>query len=124
VGAEEDELWFSDRFNVDPVVLEDYGAYDISVVTDTPLFIDPFLLFTSEDDKYQALHEGMLEYLRFLKRKGSAPLTEVRFRTGTRSVRSSRTGWASPRTATLATGSAKVRPGTAPGVRRAAQELR
>jgi hypothetical protein len=73
---EEDELWFSDRFNVDPVVLEDYGAYDISVVTDTPLFIDPFLLFTSEDDKYQALHEGMLEYLRFLKRKGSAPLTE------------------------------------------------
>ena len=69
-------LWFSDRFNVYPRVLEEHGAYDISVVTDTPLFIDPFLLFTSEDERYQALHEGMLEYLQFLKGKGSLPLTE------------------------------------------------
>lgn len=70
------EVWFSDRFKVDPSAIEDHGAYDISVVTDTPLFVDPFLLFTSEDDKYQALHEGILEYLRFLKAKGSVPLTE------------------------------------------------
>ena len=30
------ELWFSDKFKVDPVVLEDYGA-DVSVVIDTPI---------------------------------------------------------------------------------------
>lgn len=71
------DLWFTDYFNVDPAVLEEYGAYDISLVTDTPLFIDPFLLFNSEDDKYQALHEGMLEYLRFLKAKGALPLTDA-----------------------------------------------
>jgi hypothetical protein len=70
------ELWFSDCFAVDPAVLEAYGAYDISVVTDTPLFIDPFLLFNSEDDRYQALHEGMLEYLRFLKSTAALPISE------------------------------------------------
>jgi hypothetical protein len=74
--ADEGELWFSDRFNVDPAALEEYGAYDISVVTDTPLFVDPFLLFNSENDKYQALHEQMLDYLRFLKEKASLPLPE------------------------------------------------
>ncbi len=68
------ELWFSDRFNVDPLVLDKCGAYDISVVTDTPLFVDPFLLFNSEDDKYQALHEQMLHYLHFLKAKAHLPL--------------------------------------------------
>ncbi len=38
-------VYFSDRFNVDPQVLEDWGAFDISVVSDLPVFIDPFLLF-------------------------------------------------------------------------------
>src|SRR5450756_83891 len=71
---DEGELWFSDRFNVDPAALKEYGAYDISVVTDTPLFVDPFLLFNSENDKYQALHEQMLDYLRFLKVKAPLPL--------------------------------------------------
>lgn len=74
--AGQGELWFSDCFNVDRAVLEEYGAYDISVVIDTPLFIDPFLLFNSENDKYQALHEQMLDYLRFLKEKASRPLPE------------------------------------------------
>lgn len=46
-------VWFSDQFDVDPAVLESHGAYDISVVTDVPVFIDPFLLFNSEDGKYQ-----------------------------------------------------------------------
>src|SRR5207245_6409209 len=30
-------------------------------------FIDPFLLFSSEKPEYQALHERILKYLRFLK---------------------------------------------------------
>src|SRR5690349_3069849 len=54
--AEAGQVYFSERFEVDPAVLEAYGALDISVVTDLPLFIDPFLLFNSEKSDYQALH--------------------------------------------------------------------
>lgn len=61
------ELYFSDYFEVEPSTLEEYGAFNISVVTDLPLFIDPFLLFNSEKPEYQALHEGIIEYLVFLR---------------------------------------------------------
>ena len=61
------ELYFSDYFEVKPMALEEYGAFNISVVTDLPLFIDPFLLFNSEKPEYQALHEGIIEYLIFLR---------------------------------------------------------
>jgi hypothetical protein len=61
------DLYFSQHFDVDPDVLEDYGALDISVVSDLPLFVDPFLLFNSDDPTYQKLHEGILEYLLFLR---------------------------------------------------------
>lgn len=68
-------VYFSDRFQVNPKVLDKYGAFDISVTSDLPLFIDPFLLFNSAKSKYQALHESMIEYLRFLKSKANADLT-------------------------------------------------
>jgi hypothetical protein len=58
------ELYFSQHFGVDRKVLSDYRAFDISLVSDLPLFIDPFLLFNSE---YQALHQDILAYLGFLK---------------------------------------------------------
>ena len=61
------DLYFSQYFEVDPQVLEDYGAFDISVVSDLPLFVDPFLLFNSENPEYQQLHEEILRYLRFLR---------------------------------------------------------
>ena len=61
------DIYFSEFFGVDPDVLEEYGAFDISVVSDLPLFVDPFLLFNSEDPVYQQLHEQILEYLRFLR---------------------------------------------------------
>ena len=58
---------FSDFFDVSPESLEDYGAFDISLINDLPLFIDPFLLFNSEKPQYQKLHENMIDYLRFLR---------------------------------------------------------
>jgi hypothetical protein len=61
------ELYFSDYFEVKPSTLEEYGAFNISVVTDLPLFIDPFLLFNSEKPEYQALHEEIINYLIFLR---------------------------------------------------------
>ena len=61
------DLYFSDYFDLAPEVLEEYGAFDISVVSDLPLFIDPFLLFNSGDPVYQQLHQQILDYLLFLR---------------------------------------------------------
>ncbi|MDZ7929310.1 hypothetical protein [Rhodococcus sp. NPDC076796] len=60
-------IYFSDRFNVSPSVLEGWGAFDISVVSDLPVFIDPFLLFNSDKEEYRALHEQIVSYLCFLR---------------------------------------------------------
>ncbi len=70
------DLYFSQLFDVDPKALEAYGAFDISVVSDLPVFIDPFLLFNSPKAEYQALHEGIVRYLLFLKDKASDDLDE------------------------------------------------
>jgi hypothetical protein len=51
------ELYFSDYYGVDEHVLDAHGAFDISVVSDLPLFVDPFLLFNSPKAEYQGLHE-------------------------------------------------------------------
>jgi hypothetical protein len=65
-------ILFSDHFKIDPELLAEYGAFDISLVADLPLFIDPFLLFNSEKPGYRALHEEIIHYLRFLRRKSVA----------------------------------------------------
>ncbi|WP_394793131.1 hypothetical protein [Armatimonas sp.] len=60
---------FSDFFQIAPEALEAYGTFNISLVGDLPLFIDPFLLFNSEKPEYQVLHEGIIQYLKFLRDK-------------------------------------------------------
>lgn len=66
------DLYFSDIFGVLPETLDKYGAFNISLVTDLPLFIDPFLLFNSKKKEYQKLHDDIIMYLRFLKDKSTA----------------------------------------------------
>lgn len=66
------DLYLSQYLGVDPSVLEAYGAFDVSVASDLPLFIDPFLIFHSEKPEYQALHQGILKYLTFLRDKAAA----------------------------------------------------
>jgi hypothetical protein len=61
------DLYFSDYFEVEESILEEYGAFNISLVTDLPLFIDPFLLFNSDKAEYQELHEDIIKYLKFLR---------------------------------------------------------
>lgn len=68
------DLYFSQHYEVDPKVLADYGAFDISLVSDLPLFIDPFLLFNSTKPEYQVLHEGIIRYLVFLRDHAEADL--------------------------------------------------
>jgi hypothetical protein len=62
------DVYFSDFFRIPPETLEDYGALDISLVNDLPLFIDPFLLFNSDNAQYRVLHAEIIRYMRFLKR--------------------------------------------------------
>jgi hypothetical protein len=62
-------LYFTDYFDVSKDLLEAYGALNISLVIDLPLFIDPFLLFNSDKPEYQSLHDDIIGYLRFLRLK-------------------------------------------------------
>ncbi len=69
--------FFTDTFGVEPEALESYGAFDISVINDLPLFIDPFLLFHSEKEEYQILHREVIDYLVFLRDRAAAgPVNE------------------------------------------------
>lgn len=60
-------IYFSDFFNVDEDSLSDYGAFNVSLINDLPVFIDPFLLFSSQKPEYQQLHREIIEYLTFLR---------------------------------------------------------
>lgn len=61
------KIYFSDFFEISPDKIERYGAFNISLLNDLPLFIDPFLLFNSEKEEYQTLHKEIVDYVIFLK---------------------------------------------------------
>ena len=73
------KLYFSDFFEVPPSRLTQYGAFDISLVSDLPLFIDPFLLFHSRKPDYRRLHAEIIRYLRFLRSKSADPNLDPEF---------------------------------------------
>ena len=54
------KVYFSDYFDIEEDVIESYGAVNISLINDLPLFIDPFLLFNSTDSEYQKIHHEMI----------------------------------------------------------------
>ena len=60
-------VYFTDYFGVTAEALESYGAFNISLINDLPVFIDPFLLFNSDKPEYQELHEEIIRYLTFLR---------------------------------------------------------
>ena len=61
------KVYFSDFFDVTPKALERYGAFNISLINDLPLFVDPFLLFNSRKRVYRKLHQEILRYIAFLR---------------------------------------------------------
>lgn len=62
-------LFFSTYFEVDRSDIKSYGAIDISLINDTPLFIDPFLIFESDKNEYKLLNQGIVDYLKYLQTK-------------------------------------------------------
>lgn len=60
-------IYFSDFFDVDENIIESYGAVNISLINDMPLFVDPFLLFNSEKEEYRKIHQNIISYLLFLQ---------------------------------------------------------
>lgn len=71
------KIYFTDFFNILPNDLEKYGAFNVSLINDLPLFIDPFLLFGSKKPEYQKLHKEILDYLTFLKSKSKKGITDI-----------------------------------------------
>jgi hypothetical protein len=65
-------IYFSEIFGISPEILEEYGAFDISLVNDLPLFIDPFLIFNSTNPDYRRLHAEIIKYVSFLRDKAEA----------------------------------------------------
>ncbi len=60
-------LYFSDIYNIKSSVIKKYGAFNISLINDLPLFVDPFLLFNSKKPEYRKLHSDILKYVAFLR---------------------------------------------------------
>lgn len=69
-------MFFSEKFQLDSNLLDDYGAVDISLVCDIPLFVDPMLIFNSDKQIYKDLHENIIRYFHFLYTKAKNGLTE------------------------------------------------
>lgn len=60
------KTFFSDFFEVDKEVMKKHGVFNISLIADTPAFIDPFNLYCSPKKSYQEAHSGIIEYVKFL----------------------------------------------------------
>ena len=50
----------TDRFGVEPAGPAEDGALDASLTNDLPLFLDPFLPFTSQKPEYQRLRDRII----------------------------------------------------------------
>lgn len=74
------DLYFSQAFEVPGATVDAYGAFDISVVSDLPVFVDPFRLFNSNTPEYQALHDDILKYLFYLRDQAGEQLDDATIR--------------------------------------------
>lgn len=61
------QLLFNEYFEVDQEVVDRYGALNICLEADLPLFVDPFLLFSSANPEYRELHNKIVGHLVFLR---------------------------------------------------------
>lgn len=69
-------MFFSEKFNVGSELIETYGAVDISLICDVPLFVDPMLIFNSNKPEYKSLHEEIIKFFHFLYKKAEKGITK------------------------------------------------
>ena len=69
-------MLFSDYFNVDKKTLKNYGAVDISLLSDSPLFIDPILIYGNDNTEIKNQYPRITRYLLFLAEKATNHLSE------------------------------------------------
>lgn len=67
-------MYFSEKFGVEKSLIENYGAINISLVCDLPLFIDPMLIFNSKKKEYKKLHDYLIRFFAFLTDKSESEL--------------------------------------------------
>ena len=72
---------FSEYFEVNIEDLQKYGAIDISLVADIPMFIDPILIFNSNKKEYKQLHQDIIKYMHFLAEKAKNKLDDKEIKT-------------------------------------------
>lgn len=68
---------FSEEFEISSKIVELYGAINISLICDIPLFIDPLLIFNSSKIEYQELHKKIIRYFYFLAKKAEKELNDA-----------------------------------------------
>lgn len=68
-------MFFTEKFQVSSEILKSYGAVDISLICDVPLFVDPMLIFNSNNERYTELHNNIIHYFYFLYTKAAQGLT-------------------------------------------------
>lgn len=85
--------FFSDHFGVPREAVEAYGAFNVSLIADLPLFVDPFLLFSSTKPRYRQLHDDIIDYLRFLRAKASTGTLDVGLQRGLYSFNEVKQNW-------------------------------
>lgn len=73
-------MFFSEYFEVESTLLHQYGAIDISLICDMPLFVDPMLIFNSDRTEYKQVHENIIKYLHFLATKANRGLQKNEIR--------------------------------------------
>ena len=70
-------MLFSEYFGVDKQLLDEYGAVDISLVCDLPLFIDPMLIYLNKNPEIKKHYQDIETYLQILLKKASCNLNQI-----------------------------------------------
>lgn len=62
-------MLFSDVFKISKQVIENYGAINLSLASDTPLYIDPLLIYSNDDENIRSQYQNIVKYLLFLNKQ-------------------------------------------------------
>lgn len=62
-------MLFNEYYDVTTESLDEYGAFNISLDCDTPLYIDPILIFLSKSKEIKNWHSKIINYILFLSQQ-------------------------------------------------------